>query len=414
MHSRFNRVPFLPETVLEQLAPGITLSHPLSRRGYGPGFIVLVPHTGTASATTLAVNHGVPSPLMKWAEESYTVVEITEAALNNVADALNLAVAEIAKRTTTNPKDIIGLVAYSPALWNRVADKLSSVPQVVGAAVYGHAEGPSIQAAPSSVPVIQHLAGKATNALPRTEALTAHDYPTVGSFLFATPFQEEFNYNAETVSHTRNLTFFKKLMNGPYFDLEDLWEEHTYYEFENRSLECTMGTMVQEPYVNHIPTLTGGIGRAKLTEFYRDHFIFHNPQDIETELISRSMGIDRVMDEYLFKCTHNQQIDWLAPGIPPTGRKLVVPFNAVVNFRGDRLYHEHIWWDQATVLKQLELLPEYLPYPHAPPNELGLVPGKRLEYRVPTMGQETAMKVLDKYSLPSNTMFEYKIREASN
>lgn len=45
-------------------------------------------------------------------------------------------------------------------------------------------------------------------------------------------------------------------MNGPYFDLEQIWDEHTYFEFENRSVEWTMSTMVQEPYVNHIPTVS--------------------------------------------------------------------------------------------------------------------------------------------------------------
>lgn len=45
-------------------------------------------------------------------------------------------------------------------------------------------------------------------------------------------------------------------MGGPYFDLEVIWDEHTYYEFDDRSVECTMATMVQEPYVNHIPTVS--------------------------------------------------------------------------------------------------------------------------------------------------------------
>lgn len=76
------------------------------------------------------------------------------------------------------------------------------------------------------------------------------------SFHFATPFQPGFSYNSESISHTRNLTFFKNLIRGPCFDLEAIWDEHTYYEFENRSVECTMATMVQEPYVNHIPTVS--------------------------------------------------------------------------------------------------------------------------------------------------------------
>lgn len=69
--------------------------------------------------------------------------------------------------------------------------------------------------------------------------------------------------------------------------------------------------MVAEPYVNHVPTLTGGIGHAKLSDFYRHHFIFNNPADTELEPVSRTVGVDRVVDEFIFKCTHDREVDWL-------------------------------------------------------------------------------------------------------
>lgn len=99
------------------------------------------------------------------------------------------------------------------------------------------------------------------------------------------------------------------------------------------------------------------------------------------------------------------------PGIPPTGRKVEVPFTAVVNIRGDRLYHEHISWDQGTVLRQLGLLPDYLPYPYPLPDGRVPSPGKRIEYRVPVTGISTAQKMRDRNSEPSNEMFEFTIRE---
>jgi carboxymethylenebutenolidase len=99
------------------------------------------------------------------------------------------------------------------------------------------------------------------------------------------------------------------------------------------------------------------------------------------------------------------------PGIPPTGKKLRIPFMAVVNIRGDRLYHEHITWDQASVLKQLDLLPEYLPYPHPLPDGKLAALGKRFEYRVPATGVDTALKMLDKNAVASNAMFAYTLRE---
>lgn len=108
----------------------------------------------------------------------------------------------------------------------------------------------------------------------------------------------------------------------------------------------------------------------------------------------------------LFECS--------IPGIPPTGKPLRIPFTSVVNIRGDRLYHEHIAWDQATVLVQLGLLPDYLPFPYALPD--GTVPGsgKRFEYRVPAAGAETANKLQNEHEVPSNSMLNYSIREVED
>lgn len=86
----------------------------------------------------------------------------------------------------------------------------------------------------------------------------------------------------------------------------------------------------------------------------------------------------------------------------------------MVNVRGDRLYHEHIAWDQATVLKQLGLLPEYLPFPYPLPDGRKPRTGKRFEYRVPAAGQETAAKLADENSVPSNEMFAFEIREVDD
>lgn len=135
-------------------------------------------------------------------------------------------------------------------------------------------------------------------------------YPKVEP-LFVLPSHKSFHASSASVSHSRTLSFLKPILGGPWFDLEEIWEEHTLYEFGERAVEKTMSTMVQEPYVNHIPTITGGIGRERLTSFYRNHFIFNNPEDTALELISRTVGIDRVIDEFVFSFTHDRQIDWL-------------------------------------------------------------------------------------------------------
>lgn len=147
--------------------------------------------------------------------------------------------------------------AYEPELWNSVAPALSDHPSIVAAAVYADAssEASSESIAAVAIPVIHHLAGKGSTPPKKSDVLKEYLYPNVDSYRFATPFQASFHYNTENISHTRNLTLLKEKMGGPYFDLETIWEEHTYYEFADRSMEHTMSTMVQEPYVNHVPTV---------------------------------------------------------------------------------------------------------------------------------------------------------------
>ncbi|KAF0322995.1 lea domain protein [Colletotrichum asianum] len=385
----------LPQNHLEAVAEGISLLLPLSRRGTGPGLILLVPSLDKA----LAIEEGVPSLPVKWAEEGYTVAAIEQGALKgNALQALQAATTALKGSDKCEPKDVVGLAAYDPEMWNSIATSISEFPEIVSAVVYANSSDKK-SLAPSPVPVAYHFAGKSEGDAERSSTRMEYFYPAAKSHKFATPFQEHFHYNTEALSHTRNLTLLKGQMKSPIFDLEAIWDEHTWYEFADRSVEHTMSTMVQEPYVNHVPTLTGGVGRGPLTNFYRHNFIFNNSADTELELISRTIGIDRVVDEFIFKFTHEQEIDWLLPGVPPTGRSAEIPFAAVVNIRGDRLYHEHISWDQGTALTQLGLLPEYLPFP-----------GGELEYRVPVAGLETAMKLRSRHSVQSNEMFNFKTR----
>ncbi len=150
--------------------------------------------------------------------------------------------------------------------------------------------------------------------------------------------------------------------NGAPPDLVAIWEAHCRYEFEIRDLDATMATMVEEPYVNHIPTMTGGVGQAALRAFYRDHFIGRNPPDTTLAPVSRTVGADSLVDEMIFSFTHTSEVDWMLPGVAPTGRRVEVPLVAIVRFAGDKVAHEHIYWDQASVLVQIGLLsPEGLP-----------------------------------------------------
>jgi carboxymethylenebutenolidase len=190
-----------------------------------------------------------------------------------------------------------------------------------------------------------------------------------------------FDKAASLMAHSRSLTTFRGAM-GPHYDLSALWEQHTYLEFGARDADATMRTMVAEPYVNHVPTMTGGVGHDNLLRFYKYHFIPTTPKDTKLVPVSRTIGTDRIVDEMLFCFTHDNEIDWMLPGVAPTGKYVEIPLIAIVHFRGDKLYNEHIYWDQASVLVQIGLLDPKL---------------------VPSAGIETAKKLLDK-SLPSNAL----------
>ena len=164
--------------------------------------------------------------------------------------------------------------------------------------------------------------------------------------------------------------------------LRQLWEEHVQHEFSNRNTEDTLATMVGDAYVNHIPVLTGGVGRDELREFYSKRFIPQMPPDTEMTPVSRTIGEDQLVDEMVFKFTHSIRMDWMLPGVAPTGKRVEVPLVAIVRFREGKLAHEHIYWDQASVLAQI-----------------GLIDSASL----PVAGVESARKVLDP-TLPANAL----------
>lgn len=209
-----------------------------------------------------------------------------------------------------------------------------------------------------------------------------HVYAGAGH-AFARAASEMLHRPSALMAHERSIALLRKHM-GPHYDLSALWDRHTELEFGMRDAAATMRTMVEQPYVNHVPTLTGGVGARELYRFYKHHFIPSTPADTRLVPLSRTIGATQIVDEQLFCFTHTEEIDWMLPGIPPTGRYVEIPLVAIVKFRGDRLCHEHIYWDQASVLVQIGVLD----------------PGG-----LPVAGRETAAKLLDE-SLPSNRLMQ--------
>lgn len=166
-------------------------------------------------------------------------------------------------------------------------------------------------------------------------------------------------------------------------DLAATFDAHVQAEFQDVDLEATMATMTDDPYVHHVPTITGGNGTAGVRDFYGRHFIGQWPDDTQTRRLSRTVGDNQVVDELLITFTHDRVLDIFLPGVAPTGRRIAVPVVVVVGFAGGKVRHEHIYWDQATVLVQAGLL-----------DSNGL----------PVVGAEQAEALLDQ-DLPKNALF---------
>ena len=152
------------------------------------------------------------------------------------------------------------------------------------------------------------------------------------------------------------------------------WDEHIGYEFSTRDVSSTIATMVEDAYVNHVPVMTGGYGHEALRRFYKEDFISPMPADTSIQLVSRTLGHDQLVDEIIFSFTHTEEMPWMLPGVPPTHRHVDIPLVVVVGFRDGKLAHERIYWDQASVLKQIGLL---------------------TDPALPVFGAETAHKLLD-------------------
>ena len=179
------------------------------------------------------------------------------------------------------------------------------------------------------------------------------------------------------VQATPNLTLAQEA-------LQAVWEEHIGHEFGTHSTKDALATMVEDAYVNHIPVMTGGVGKPALREFYSKYFIPQMSPDIELAPVSRTIGTNQLVDEMLVKFTHTIQMDWMLPGIAPTGKRIEVAVVAIVQFRDGKLAHEHLYWDQASVLVQLGMLDPVT---------------------LPVVGVDSARKVLDP-SLPSNALID--------
>src|SRR5688572_25556509 len=253
-------------------------------------------------------------------------------------------------------------------------------------------------------PLMLHIAGddkfcppeaqrEIHNTLDGNPLVTIYDYPGK-EHAFGRLGGEHYDAAAAELANLRTFEFFVNHLAGAGLTkaeqtlvaaqqtLSAIWDDHVKYEFATRNTDDTLDTMVADAYVNHVPVMTGGVGHDELREFYSTRFIPQMPPDTAMTPVSRTIGVDRVVDEMVFEFTHTIKMDWMLPGVEPTGKHVRVALVVIVHFRNGKLAHEHIYWDQASVLAQL-----------------GLIDAATL----PFAGVESAEKVLDP-KLPSNQL----------
>jgi carboxymethylenebutenolidase len=174
-------------------------------------------------------------------------------------------------------------------------------------------------------------------------------------------------------------------LNAQQQTMVEIWERHMAAEFETKSIDETMATMTSDPFVNHVPVMTGGVGYNEVRHFYNTYFIPCQPPDTDFVPVTRTVGMDRIVDELIHKFTHTIEMPWMLPGIPPTGRRVEIAVIVVVQFKENKIAGERIYWDHASVLAQI-----------------GLVDAKKL----PATGIEASRKVIDPSQEPSNSLIQ--------
>lgn len=154
----------------------------------------------------------------------------------------------------------------------------------------------------------------------------------------------------------------------------DLFEKHVKAELAG-DLETTMATMTETPHLHNVPSHVGGYGADGVLAFYTNHLVGKFfPPDVQMERISLTVDENQLVEEHVIRFTHTAVIDWMLPGVAPTGKFVEVGFVVIVGVKDGKVSHEHIYWDQACVLVQLGLL-----------NREGL----------PVCGAESAQRLLD-------------------
>ena len=344
--------------------------------GTGPGVLLLADEKG--------LDAGMRARADLLGEEGYSVL-----ALAGDLPVLDVAAAANALRALAGTEGGIGAVGHGVGGASACrAAREAGFQALVAFDVPGLADEPEtlarvpcpivLQFGTRDAPEASAAADRLKSALNRKDGSRVHGWPEAGPG-FAIPGRDTFHKLADSLAHTRTLELVRRVL-GPYYDYPALFAEHVHHEFTTRDVDAAMDTMIDEPYVNHVPTLAGGVGHDVLKRFYKYHFVDQNAGGRDRTRVSYTLGADRLVLESYTKFRHDAVIDRYFPGIEPTGKVVEIATVIIVKFRGDKVCHEHLYWDQGSALKQIGVL-----------DAEGL----------PLAGAEAARKVLDE-TLSSN------------
>jgi carboxymethylenebutenolidase len=138
--------------------------------------------------------------------------------------------------------------------------------------------------------------------------------------------------------------------------LLEVWQQHCYSEFVMKDAKAALTTMSDNPYVLMVPIAIGGRGRDGVYKFYHDCFLAQLPADIRPVPISQVVGEDILAEEVVYQFTHDRIMDWMIPGLPPTGKRVEVGVVGIIKFENGKIASEHLYWDHASVLAQLGVI----------------------------------------------------------
>jgi len=223
-----------------------------------------------------------------------------------------------------------------------------------------------------------HLPSDCPFSAPSSSSLRIRLYSSAAGFADAAA-TTAYDRTSASLAFTRTLALLRDNIGSlerPGGDLETLWDDHLLTRFSDKgtTAAATLGTLSRGATVLHIPTLVGAAGEHALRRFYQEIFLPGVPPSLRITLVSRTVGVDKIVDEMVLAFRHTCEIPWMLPGVPPTDREVEVPIVTVVTVRAGKLVKEHVYWDQASVLVQVGLLQKGT---------------------LPVVGVEAAWKVLD-------------------